>query len=160
MGYGAFLAMRADFITQVQMERIMKLISNFELSLWHPIMDSADRIWGCNQKIIAKRGGLLCAPVPRGEIGNCGYIQELSFQQVETSIQEYKALCESWPRGGLGVDAHCRDVGLEDPSKVDYVKPEDTIRDLRAENAELRAKLKLAGLGCCEEGDCSALGGR
>merc|ERR1719189_3255096 len=151
MGYGAFLAMRCDFISQSQMERIMKLISTFELSLWHPIMDSADRIWGCNQKIIAKRGGLLCAPVPRDEIGNCGYIQELTFEQVETSIQEYKALCESLPRGGLGVDAHCRDVGLEDPSKVDYCKPEDTIRDLRSENARLRAavggKDKLAALG-------------
>merc|ERR1712190_185524 len=103
---------------------------------------------GCNQKIIAKRGGLLCAPVPRGEIGNCGYIQELTFQQVDTSIQEYKALCESLPRGGLGVDAHCRDVGLEDSSKVDYCKPEDTIRDLRAEYSLLRAKPKLSVLGC------------
>jgi len=158
MGYGAFLAMRCDFISQAQMERIMRLISNFELSLWHPIMDSADRIWGCNQKIIAKRGGLLCAPVPRGEIGNCGYIQELTFQQVDTSIQEYKALCESLPRGGLGVDAHCRDVGLEDPSKVDYCKPEDTIRDLRAENTRLREKLKLAGFGCGEDCGCSGEG--
>merc|ERR1719464_1409712 len=156
MGYGTFLAMRCDFISQSQMERVMKLISDFELSLWHPIMDSADRIWECNQKIIAKRGGFLCAPVPRGEIGSCGYIQELTFQEVESSIQEYKALCESLPRRGLGVDAHCRDVGLEDPSKVDSSKPEDTIRDLRAENARLRAKLKLAGLSCAccsEEGE-------
>merc|ERR1712003_320567 len=82
---------------------------------------------------------------------------ELTFQQVETSIQEYKALCESLPRGGLGVDAHCRDVGLEDPSKVDYCKPEDTIRDLRAENTRLREKLKLAGFGCGE--DCGGLAG-
>merc|ERR1712117_648079 len=158
MGYGAFLAMRSGFISQTQMERIMKLISDFELSLWHPIMDSADRIWGCNQKIIAKRGGFLCAPVPRGEIGNCGYIQELTFQQVETSIQEYKAFCESMPRGGLGVEVHCREVGLEDPSKVDDCKPEDTIRDLRAENSHLRAKLKLAGLSCGEDCGCSGEG--
>merc|ERR1719203_879497 len=110
MGYGTFLAMRCNFISQSQMERIVKLISDFELS----------------------------------------------FQEVETSIQEYKALCESLPRRGLGVDAHCRDVGLEDPSKVDSSKPEDTIRDLRAENARLRAKLKLAGLSCAccsEEGE-------
>merc|ERR1719148_338678 len=116
MGYGAFLAMQCDFINKQQLERIMRLISNFELSLWHPIMDNADRIWECNTKIIAKRGGNLCAPVPRGEIGQCGYIQELTKKQVETSIQEYKALCQTFPRGGLGVDAHCVDVGLEDPS--------------------------------------------
>merc|ERR1719384_407 len=51
MGYGGFLAMRSGFITTQQLERIHKLISNFELSLWHPIMNSADRLWGCNTKI-------------------------------------------------------------------------------------------------------------
>merc|ERR1719220_2650050 len=121
-------------------------------------MDSAERVWGCNQKIIAKRGGFLCAPVPCGEIGSCGYIQELSYEQVETSLRDYKQLCASFPRGGLGVDAHCRDVGLEDPSQVEHCKLEDTIRDLRAENSRLRAKLKLAGLGCGEECGCSGEG--
>merc|ERR1712190_670625 len=147
MGYGAFLAMQAGFINTQQLDRVMKLISKFELSLWHPIMDSAERIWGCNEKIIAKRGGFLCAPVPCGEIGSCGYIRELSFDQVESSIKEYKALCETFPRSGLGVDAHCRDVGLEDPSQVDYQKKGDTIKELQTENARLRAALALAQEG-------------
>merc|ERR1711994_531461 len=64
MGYGAYLARLEGFITESEQMRILKLISIFELSLWHPIMDSADRIWDCNTKIIAKRGGSLCAPVP------------------------------------------------------------------------------------------------
>merc|ERR1712004_680371 len=104
-----------------QLERIMRLISN--------------------KKIIAKRGGHLCAPVPRGEIGCCGYIQDLTYEEVETSIQEYKALCETFPRGGRGVDAHCKDVGLEDPSttcnKVD-------VSDLKQENERLKAALAAA----------------
>merc|ERR1712232_535625 len=99
MGYGAFLARNCGFINNEQLERIMRLISKFELSLWHPVMDDADRIWECNTKIIAKRGGNLCAPVPRGEIGQCGYIQELTKEQVASSIKEYKALCETFPRG-------------------------------------------------------------
>jgi 3-dehydroquinate synthase len=147
MGYGAYLAMTNGFIKKEQLDRIMKLISNFELSLWHPIMDSAERVWGCNQKIIAKRGGFLCAPVPCGEIGSCGYIQDLTYEQVESSLKEYKALCESFPRGGLGVDAHCRDVGLEDPSQVQYHKQEDKLAELQAENARLRAALALAEEG-------------
>merc|ERR1712224_331365 len=98
------------------------VMSNFELSLWHPIMNSSDRLWGCNTKIIAKRGGHLCAPVPRDEIGRCGYIQELSFKQMETTIQEYRVLCESFPRNGQGVEVHCVDVGLEDPSKMKSLK--------------------------------------
>jgi len=144
MGFGGFLAMRCGFITTQQLERIMKLISNFELSLWHPIMNSVDRLWGCNTKIIAKRGGHLCAPVPSAEIGSCGYIQELSFKQMETAIQEYRVLCESFPRNGLGVDAHCVDVGLEDPSHVNYHKDEDSICELQAENKRLRASLDEA----------------
>lgn len=33
-------------------------------------------------------------------------------------MDEYKAYVASWPRGGHGVDVHCHDVGLEDPSTV------------------------------------------
>jgi len=149
MGYGAFLAMQCDFINKQQLERIMRLISNFELSLWHPIMDNADRIWECNSKIIAKRGGHLCAPVPKGEIGSCGYIQELTKKQVETSIQEYKALCQTFPRGGLGVDPHCVDVGLEDPSTPAIKTGSPNVKELQKDNARL--KLALARCSCCSK---------
>jgi len=151
MGYGAFLAMRCDFINNEQLQRIMRLISNFELSLWHPIMDNVDRIWGCNTKIIQKRGGHLCAPVPRGEIGCCGYIQELTFKEVETSIPEYKALCETFPRGGLGVDPHCVDVGLEDPSMTCQ---KCDVSDLKEENMRLQAALTAAENRIAELGRC------
>lgn len=149
MGFGAFLATRCGFIVPEQLERIMRLLSKFELSLWHPIMGDAQRIWGTNKKIIQKRGGHLCAPVPRGEIGQCGYIQDLTFDEVETGLQEYQRMCEGFPRGGLGVDAHCRDVGLEDPSAVaDHCMApatKDEMTELREENSRLRAKLdKLA----------------
>merc|ERR1712183_465795 len=93
----------------------MRLMSNFELSLWHPIMD-AQHIWEANRKIIQKRGGHLCAPVPCEAIGQCGYLQDLTFEEVETGLKEYEELCKGFPRNGLGVDAHCKDVGLEDPS--------------------------------------------
>lgn len=31
-------------------------------------------------------------------------------------MNEYKALVAEFPRGGHGIDVHCHDVGLEDPS--------------------------------------------
>merc|ERR1712004_184720 len=37
MGFGTYLAMRCEFINKEQLERIMDLISNMELSLWHDI---------------------------------------------------------------------------------------------------------------------------
>lgn len=33
-------------------------------------------------------------------------------------MNEYKALVQKYPRGGEGIDVHCHDVGLEDPSVV------------------------------------------
>jgi len=33
-------------------------------------------------------------------------------------MNEYKALVQKYPRGGLGIDVQCSDVGLEDPSVV------------------------------------------
>jgi len=33
-------------------------------------------------------------------------------------LDEYKAICLTYPRGGQGVDMHCHEVGLEDPSTV------------------------------------------
>lgn len=33
-------------------------------------------------------------------------------------MNEYKAIVTKYPRGGDGVDVHCHDVGLEDPSTV------------------------------------------
>merc|ERR1712176_1719523 len=38
-----------------------------------------------------------------------------SKEQLELRLKEYKALCTTYPRNGLGVEPHCTDVGLEDP---------------------------------------------
>merc|ERR1711994_1151128 len=93
MGYGAYLSRVEGLITESELMRILKLISDMELSLWHDIMDNQDLVVAANKKVIEKRGGNLCAPVPK-QIG------------------------KSFPRGGRGVDVHCRDVGLQDPSTV------------------------------------------
>jgi len=40
MGYGTFLAHKREWISTEQFDRILKVISDMELSLWHPIMDN------------------------------------------------------------------------------------------------------------------------
>merc|ERR1719192_1114439 len=117
MGYGAYLAKLEGFITESELMRILKLISDMELSLWHDIMDNHDLVVAANKKVIEKRGGNLCAPVPK-QIGKCGYINDLSTQKLNYTMEVYKEICKSFPRGGRGVDVHCRDVGLQDPSTV------------------------------------------
>lgn len=167
MGWGAYLAMRKGFISEAQMKRIMDLISNMELSLYHPIMDDGERIFKTQLKIIEKRGGHLCAPVPRGEIGECGYIQDLSLKEITQYLIEYKELCKSYPREGRGIDAHCADVGLEDPATVGQRKETAKLSQLEQENAMLKERLEkmtsLSGaevkqlhkaLGDIDEDDC------
>lgn len=109
-----------------ELDRIMRLISSMELTLWHPIMDEVDMIWGSQVKIIQKRGGNLCAPVPKGSIGQCGYINGLSYEDMKKTLADYKEVCKSYPRNGHGIDMHCADVGLQDPSVTaqHYVKLE------------------------------------
>merc|ERR1711957_816190 len=80
MGYGAYLSFLEGWISKDEMDRVHKLISKMELSLWHPIMEDVELIYASQVKIVDKRGGSLCA---------------------------------TFPRGGLGVEVHCHEVGLE-----------------------------------------------
>ena len=118
MGWGAYLSCELGWISPAERDRIMRLISTFELSLWHPILEDADRIYAAQLKVIEKRGGNLAAPLPKGTIGQCGYLNRLSLDDMRASLQGYRSLCADYPRGGLGVEAHCAEVGLEDPSTV------------------------------------------
>merc|ERR1719203_2027867 len=114
MGYGAYLAYVEGFITKEEMHRILKVISDCELALWHPIMEDKEAIWKSNLAIIEKRGGNLAAPVPK-PLGESGYINKLTEEDLYKTVEEYKAICELYPRNGRGVGEHCVDVGLEDP---------------------------------------------
>ncbi|PSB09991.1 3-dehydroquinate synthase [Pleurocapsa sp. CCALA 161] len=118
MGFGAYLSLRLNWIDEAQFQRIMRLISSFGLSLWHDIMYRTDTLWASQQKIFEKRGGNLAAPLPKGEIGQCGYLNYLTRAELDRAVAEYRLICLEYPRKGLGIEPHCSDVGLEDPSTV------------------------------------------
>ena len=118
MGLGAFLSYKKEWLDKKSLFRILQLISDFELSLWHEILLDEKLLWKAHQSIIDKRGGNLVAPVPREEIGNCGYINEMSRIELREGILEYQSICSNFVRGGVGIEPYCKDVGLEDPSEV------------------------------------------
>ncbi len=126
MGFGAYLSYRMNWINEEQFGRIMRLISSFGLSLWHDIMLRTETLWASQQKILEKRGGNLVAPLPKGEIGQCGYLNSLSREELDLAVAEYREICKSYPRKGLGIEPHCSDVGLEDPSTVAHAPIEST----------------------------------
>jgi len=116
MGYGTYLSYKYGWISKQQFDRVLRLIGTMELALWHPIMDNHDLVVSASAKVTAKRGGNLCAPVPKGSIGECGYINDLKEEEIPGTIEEYKDIVSKLPRHGRGVDVHCHDVGLDDPS--------------------------------------------
>ena len=118
MGFGAYLSYRLGWITNEELHRILRLISSFGLSLWHDIMHKKETLWSSQVKIFEKRGGNLAAPLPKGEIGKCAYLNSLSRDELYDAIAEYQLVCAEYPRQGLGIDPLCSDVGLEDPSTV------------------------------------------
>lgn len=118
MGYGAYLSFLEGWISEMDFHRILRVMSNVGLSLRHGILENGDSLWSSQLKMTEKRGGNLCAPVPRGQIGVCGYLNELSRERLEQTLADYQEIVKSYPREGFGIDPHCRDVGLEDPSTV------------------------------------------
>ena len=121
MGFGAYLSYKVGFINETEMTRILKVISDCELSLYHPIMDNSAAVWKSQVAMIEKRGGNLCAPIPR-PLGESGYLNEISEEDLDLRMKEYKAICQSYPRNGRGVEEHCVDVGLEDPQAKKMAK--------------------------------------
>ncbi len=118
MGLGAFLSHEVGWLDEKSLLRILRLISDFELSLWHDILLDEELLWSAQKSIIDKRGGNLVAPVPKGEIGKCGYINQLSKGQLRKGILNYQLVCKEFDRNGVGIEPYCKDVGLEDPSEV------------------------------------------
>ena len=123
MGFGAYLSFCEGWTTRGEIDRILSLLSNLELSLWHPIMEDVHRLYSAQEKVIEKRGGNLAAPVPKG-IGKCGYINHMPHDRLAMRLQEYHEICQGYPRGGQGVEVHCKDVGLEDPATMGLVNQE------------------------------------
>ena len=93
-------------------------MDGYGLSLWHDVLDQHETIWKSQETVTQKRGQNLVAPLPKGAIGECGYLNELSQDDLYTALIEYKVVCAAYPRHGRGIEPLCTDVGLEDPSTV------------------------------------------
>jgi len=119
MGFGAYISWKhCDWISEAQCKRICKLINDLELSLWHDIMLDKEIFHACTKKMVQKRGGNLAAPLPRVEIGECGYLNDITDEQLSQYVDEYRAYVTNgeFARNGYGVQPLLEDVGLADTS--------------------------------------------
>ncbi|MEM7769450.1 MAG: sedoheptulose 7-phosphate cyclase [Cyanobacteria bacterium P01_A01_bin.37] len=129
MGFGAYLSYKNQWISSDEFHRILRLISSFGLSLWHDVLLNKETVWAAQEKMVQKRGMNLAAPLPKGEIGKCGYLNSLTRDELNSAIEEYQEVCADYPRKGRGIDPLCRDVGLEDPSTVAHHIPAESADD-------------------------------
>jgi len=123
MGFGAYLSYRNNWLSPNDFHRILNLISSFGLSLWHDVLLNKETVWAAQEKMVQKRGGNLAAPMPKGEIGKCGYLNQLTRNELDRAIAQYQEICAEYPRHGLGIEPHCHDVGLENPSTIGHHLP-------------------------------------
>ena len=112
MGFGAFVSQRLGWIDQGQMDRVHRLIQTFGLSLWDRQLNDHELIWAAQVKMVQKRGGHLVAPLPKEKIGQCGYLEDLSRNELVDLIEGYKRLCRTMPSNGLGVEPKPYDLAV------------------------------------------------
>jgi 3-dehydroquinate synthase len=116
MAFSATLAAHRGYISTEERDRILNLMSRLGLSLDHPLFDT-DLAWKATQSIIQTRDGQLRAAMPR-PIGTCFFLNDLTRDELAQVLAEHKHLCESYPRGGEGVDAY---MTLEEESELELV---------------------------------------
>ena len=117
MALDAYLSYKRSLVTEAEMHRILKLFSDFELSIWDDILLDRDCILQGYDKVLQKRGGVLAIPVPKG-IGGCAYINDLTKPELLDLIGDYQSIVNNYPRKGIGVEPMCADAGLEDPNTI------------------------------------------
>jgi 3-dehydroquinate synthase len=116
MALSATLAAKRGYITSGERDRILGLMSRLGLCLDHPMLDS-DLLWKATQSITLTRDGLLRAAMPC-PIGTCSFVNDLTREELNATLQDHKHLCAAYPCAGAGIDAY---VGSKSVAEVEPV---------------------------------------
>lgn len=102
MAFSTTLAERRGFISVSERDRIFWLMSRIGLTLGSKHL-TADLLHRATDSIIQTRDGLLRAAVPR-PIGTCAFLNDVTPDELETTLTVHEGLCRNYPRGGAGED--------------------------------------------------------
>jgi len=84
-------------------KRILNLFSRAGLSMDHPQFDE-DILDKGTKAILKTRDGLLRAAVP-SPLGNCVFLNDVSFEEMNNALKRHKEIMKSYPREGAGLEA-------------------------------------------------------
>ena len=103
MAFSATVAWRRGLITIEERDRILRLMSRVGLALDHEMFE-IELIWKATKSIMLTRDGLQRAAMPN-PIGQCAFVNDLTYEGMKEDLKVHKALAKTYPRAGDGLDA-------------------------------------------------------
>ncbi|WP_424712028.1 3-dehydroquinate synthase family protein [Kitasatospora acidiphila] len=106
MALSTTLAELVGWLPGPDRERILALSRRLGLAVYDPILESSEILLAGQEAMRSKRGGrALWAPVPRGQVGAVGYLEEVPAELLAEAVRRNRLHAEGLPGGGRGVDA-------------------------------------------------------
>jgi 3-dehydroquinate synthetase len=102
MAFSTTIAERRGYLSASDRDRLFWLMSRLGLSLDSPYL-TPELIRKATESIVKTRDGLLRAAVPR-PIGTCDFINDLTYEELDSALESHRKLCLSYPGGGDGQD--------------------------------------------------------
>ena len=109
MAFSATIAQQRGFISEIERDRVLGLMSSIGLAIDSPHL-TAEVLRKGTESILQTRDGLLRAALPK-PIGTCVFDSDLDVDQLEQMLADHQELCRSYPRGGDGIDMFTGDLG-------------------------------------------------
>jgi demethyl-4-deoxygadusol synthase len=160
MAYSTTVAWKRGLITVEERDRILRLMSRVGLTLDHELFE-IELVWKATQSIMLTRDGKQRAAMPH-PIGECVFLNDLTYDELKQGLEEHKALVKSYPRAGDGLDAYV--------DQCDYMDLEEAQTEASVLSQKLDADVTLASVSTSksplsvdlnaistEKGNCTAM---
>ncbi len=112
MAFSATIAQQRGYISIVDRDRILGLMSRIGLAIDSPYLIS-ELLWKATESISRTRDGLVRAAVPM-PIGSCHFMNDLTRSNLEQYLATHKEICRHYPRGGEGEEMYLSSNALMD----------------------------------------------
>jgi demethyl-4-deoxygadusol synthase len=113
MAFSATIAQQRGYISVIDRDRILKLMSRLGLAIDSPYL-TPELLWKATESISRTRDGLqrAAAPCP---IGSCVFMNDLTRAELDAALTVHRGICQDYPRHGDGEDMYLSFEKVEMP---------------------------------------------
>jgi demethyl-4-deoxygadusol synthase len=104
MAFSATVAQQRGYITEIERDRIIGLMSRLGLAIDSPYL-TPELLWKATTSISRTRDGQQRAAAPR-PIGECFFMNDLTRTELDQSLKVHRTICHNYPRQGDGQDMY------------------------------------------------------